>query len=236
MEQMMNKENEKQETKVEQIQPQLTTKEQYDVEMAGINKANAEKIGVDLEQKQEDEAVAEDVMQDLEDQEDSKALDKSMGSEKEPVGPGPFSKAVDSAKGINPPPKTHTMTLEQFHKMKEARLAQEALQSLRDTTASNLPMKDQKILNLVLAQSEAGEVKDEVLVALLEEKNVTARLIVKAMTAIAQLQKKLLNDVAAASNNLVKARGAMEGIDHMILKRKKKMDASKEAPAKENMN
>lgn len=225
------------EQKMESDKP-LTPKQQYDAEMAGINKATAEAKGEDLEDKKEMEAVAEDaeeILDDLESKEDSKALDKSMGAEKKPVGPGPFSKAVNAGKATAPP-KAHTMTSEQFHKMKEARNAQAALQSLRDITASKLPQADQKILIELLEKHEGGLTKDVVLQELLDEKKETAKLVVKAMASISDLQKKLLNDVATASNNLVKARGAMEGIDHMLLKRYKKLDAADKAPEKKNMN
>jgi len=194
---------------------QMTTKEIYDAEMKSINEATHQAKGKELDTKQEINELADDAEKIMDEMEDPKSLDKSMGDEKEPVGPGPFSM---------PPSNTTTMTQEQFHKMKEARVAQESLQALRQITTSHLSSKDQKALDLILAKVEAGEVSDIVLVELLEEKKSTAVLIVKAMAAISELQKKLLNDVAMASNNLVKARGAMEGLDHMILKRKRKLD------------
>lgn len=198
----------------------LTSKEQFDAEMNGINTATAEARGDDPD-KEDIESLADDaekVMDEMENREDKRELDKNMGVDKRPIGP----------------PGAFTMTADQFHKMKETKDAKGALESLRKITQSALTEQDQKIMDLLISKHDAGEIEDEVLSELLDEKRSTAKLIVNAMGAIQELQRKLMNEVATSSNNLVKAKGAMEGIDKMLLKRHRKLKIKDSEESKMN--
>lgn len=178
----------------------MTPKERYDTEMKNINSAK----GVDIDKK-EIESLADDtekIMDELENREDKKELDKNMGVDKKPIGAGTF-----------------TMTKEEFNKGKEAKAAQAAVQALRTVTASNLSDTDQKCLDLLVDKHDSEETKDEVLIELLSAKRDMAKTILSAMNVISELQKKLLNEVSTASNNLTEAKGSMKMLDGMILKR-----------------
>ena len=63
---------------------------------------------------------------------------------------------------------------------------------------------------------------------LLEEK------LKQGQRAISELNKKMLQDVADATNNFLKAQGAMEHLDNLILKKRKEEDNKPEEVKKLN--
>lgn len=195
----------------------VTTKERYDAEMKNIHQANAKANG------QSDDVELEKIADDAErvlDKMKSRKVDKSMGDVKEPAS-GAFSSSVKHQQKI--------MTKDQFLKWKEAKAAQKAIHAVQQQqrTKAHLSHQDNNIISELLKQYEKNELKDPILMAYLDEKIELAKKYIEATVAIKELQKKLLNDVATNTNNVVKCRGAIEQVDRMLLKQYRRLKLTK---------
>jgi len=116
--------------------------------------------------------------------------------------------------------------------MKANKQAAEALKALKGKQSDHLKPEETKAMNLLVAEFDNGKVTDVVLLDLLEEKVDVSRQYVEGTVAVKELQTRLLHDIAEATNNLVKAKGAGEQVDRMILKRLEKLDAKPDKQAK----
>jgi len=181
-----------------------TPKERYDEEMNKIRENRA--LMEEPTEDEENEALCDEA---------EKELDKNMGD----------TKVSNKAK---PKPQSTTVTREDFLSMKANKQAVEALKALKGKPGNHLKPEETKAMNLLLAEHENDKVTDPILLSLLEEKTSVAKQYVEGTVAVKELQTRLLNDVATATNNLVKARGAGEQVDRMILKRLARMDKPKE--------
>jgi len=195
-----------------------TSKEKYDAEMQRIREHQAMGNTEDQIEDEENESLCDEV---------EKELDKNMGDTKVPTTA--FSPAVDKAKSKN---KSTIVTRKDFLNMKANKQAAEALKALKGKQTNHLKPEETKAMNLLVAEFDNGKVTDAVLLDLLEEKVDVARQYVEGTVAVKELQTRLLNDIAEATNNLVKARGAGEQVDRMLLKRLKKLEAKPDKQAK----
>ena len=179
--------------KIEKI---LTPHEKYKQGMVNINDANKEIIDKNSQEIDVDLATknAEKILDNIE----SKNIDKNMGNIKEPI--------------------TQTVTAEQYIGMKEANDAAKALRSLHNAQKEHLGTEDIKTMHLITAEFESKKIKDPVLLMLLEEKVELSKMYVKGTLAIKELQRKLLSELSKSTNNMLKAKGAMEEIDKLLIK------------------
>jgi len=202
--------------KQESSETPLTPKERYDAQMNQIAEERAEHRPNDEDQELDELASdADEIMERME----TKEIDKTVGQTKEPVGPGPFSQAVDKVK-----PKGMEMNRDQFEKYKADKKAQKALQALKNAQNEHLKPAEQKQMNLLVAEFEAGKITDLVIIHLMKEKLKISENHIAAGKEVSGLQRRMLEQVAEVTNNLVKVKGAMETTDKMILDRQKEIE------------
>ena len=116
------------------------------------------------------------------------------------------------------------VTREQHLKNKEAEAAHKTLAILQNQQLGkkNVNEADIRLITKLLEDFENGIIKDPLMVSLLEDKLDLAKVYAQAKVAMKQLEQKLIQEISAATNNMVKCNGAMEQVDRMILKNAKK--------------
>lgn len=187
----------------------LTPKEQYDAQRQLIDDEKMEANGQDPDEERELDAMTDDAEKIMDNMEE-KEIDKTMGETKKPVGPQRIEVSRD-----------------QFEKMKADKQAQNALMALKNAQSEHLKPEQQKAMNLLVAEFEAKKITDPVIQHLMKEKIKLLQEYVAAAKEIQLLQRKMLQQVADTTNNLVKVKGAMETTDRMILDRQMEIEVNK---------
>lgn len=155
--------------------------------------STADDLGMDDDFEEEDEPQTMESKKELDEESTTKPVDKNLGERKIEV------------------------TREQHQGQKDQANAIEALRALKGANQEHLKPEDLKAMKLALSMLESGKLKDPVLIHLLKEKVELSKQYIKATIGIKELQRRLMNEISAATNAVVKCKGAIENQDRQIL-------------------
>ena len=175
--------------------------------MKNIGQANKQAAGQDDEDIDVDKATTdtEKILDNME----SKDIDKNMGQTKVPVAP-------------------YSMSQKEYGDLKEASDAAKSLRALANAQKEHLSPEEIKTMHLMTAEFETQKITDTYLLDLLHEKVDFGKEYKKGTLAIKELQRKLLSELSSRTNDLIKTKGAMEGIDRLLLKRYMKLKSKED--------
>lgn len=116
--------------------------------------------------------------------------------------------------------KKVVVTQAEYQKSKQEKQFKDTLgniQQLSDARVDHLNIEHKKVINLILSLAENDKLNNPVLEHLVRQKVILSTQFTQASVAIKALQQKLMNDIATATNNVVKCKGAIEEVDRQLI-------------------
>lgn len=186
----------------------LTPKERYDATMAQIEDERLKANGSSKEEQDELDEEAEKILK--EEEMETQTVEKA-----EIKDPKIQEKVLDKTVGSEK--KTITATKEQYQAQKTREAFAKSLLKAKAAESAHLKEEEKKTLELIGAKLSADKITDPVLKHLAAERAKLSTIFHQSQMAIQALQKRLLDEITKATDNIVKCKGAIENQDRQLL-------------------